>query len=309
MAPNPYPQDTFYSSIVISYKNEMLIADEASQYVPVGKREFRYLKHKLEEGLTIPNTNAGRTSELNEALFSAEEATGYVEDYGLQHPLPQDDIDNAPQGFDPRAHAAEMLMRLILLDREKRVADLFFNSASYAAGQTVTLSGTDQFSDFTNSDPQGVIDDVLDVPPLRPNVLIFGRSVWTKFRRHPGIVEAVRSTGSTAGTVTRQEVADLFEVQKVLVGEGWLNTAKPGQAISRSRVWGKHIAAIYQENMAASSMGTAFSFTARFKDRVASAEPDRRIGLRGGERIRVGESVKEVIAAPDLGYFIQNAIA
>lgn len=31
--------------------------------------------------------------------------------------------------------------------------------------------------------------------------------------------------------------------------------------------------------------------------------------MRGGTRVRVGESVKEVISAADLGYFIENAVA
>jgi hypothetical protein len=38
-------------------------------------------------------------------------------------------------------------------------------------------------------------------------------------------------------------------------------------------------------------------------------EQDSKIGLSGGVRLRVGEKVKEVIAAPDLGYLIVNAVA
>jgi hypothetical protein len=30
--------------------------------------------------------------------------------------------------------------------------------------------------------------------------------------------------------------------------------------------------------------------------------------MHGGKRVRVGESVKEVITASDLGYFIEDAI-
>ena len=33
------------------------------------------------------------------------------------------------------------------------------------------------------------------------------------------------------------------------------------------------------------------------------------MGLRGSERVRVGESLKEVISAPALGYYFQNAVA
>lgn len=33
------------------------------------------------------------------------------------------------------------------------------------------------------------------------------------------------------------------------------------------------------------------------------------MGLRGSTRVRVGESVAEVIAANDAGYFFENAVA
>jgi hypothetical protein len=37
--------------------------------------------------------------------------------------------------------------------------------------------------------------------------------------------------------------------------------------------------------------------------------PEPKLGLRGGVRVRVGESVKELVIAKDLGYFFENAIA
>ena len=43
--------------------------------------------------------------------------------------------------------------------------------------------------------------------------------------------------------------------------------------------------------------------------RVLKAVEDPDIGLQGGHRIRVGERVKELVIAKDLGYFVQNAVA
>ncbi|PZP06597.1 MAG: capsid protein, partial [Sphingomonas hengshuiensis] len=36
-------------------------------------------------------------------------------------------------------------------------------------------------------------------------------------------------------------------------------------------------------------------------------DPD--IGLQGGNRVRSGERVRELVVAQDVGYFIQNAVA
>ena len=38
--------------------------------------------------------------------------------------------------------------------------------------------------------------------------------------------------------VSRQEFAEFFELQEVLVGAGFVNQAKKGQAASMARVWG-----------------------------------------------------------------------
>ncbi|MFN8996736.1 MAG: phage capsid protein, partial [Pseudomonadota bacterium] len=75
------------------------------------------------------------------------------------------------------------------------------------------------------------------------------------------------------------------------------------------RVWGKHAAALFiSEDMANADQPT-FGFTAEFGQRIAGTMDEPKMGLRGSVRIRVGESVKEVIAANDAGYYFENAVA
>lgn len=200
-------------------------------------------------------------------------------------------------------------MNLIELDREVRTAALVFAAAQYAAANKITLSGTSQFSDYANSDPLGVIMAGLDACIMRPNVAVMGRAVFTKLCMHPEIVKAVHGNSGDAGIVQRRAVADLFELEDVLVGEGWVNTARKGQAATLSRVWGKHIALIHRNLTAGPNSGLTFGFTAQFGSRIAGATPDKNIGMRGGQLVRAGESVKEVITANDLGYLIVDAVA
>ena len=95
----------------------------------------------------------------------------------------------------------------------------------------------------------------------------------------------------------------------MLVGQGWLNTAKPGQAVSLQRVWGKHAALLVRDRLANARSGGAFGMTAQWGSRIAGQEADSKIGMRGGQRVRAGESVKELITASDFGYFIEDAVA
>ncbi len=309
MANAPFPIDPVLTGIAIAYSNSRLIADQVMPRVMVGKQEFKYWKYKLEDGFTVPDTKVGRRSAPNQIEFDATEETESTEDYGLDDPIPQADIDNAPENHDPRGRSTEQLTNLILLDREVRVANMVFNAANYAAGNKQVLSGTSQFSDFTASDPIGVIMDSLDSMVMRANKMTIGRPAYSVLARHPDIVKAAHGNSGDKGVATRQAIADLFELEEVIVGEAWINTARKGQAPSIQRAWGKHIALQYIDPQADNRNGTTHAFTAQWGGRIAGSIEDKDIGLRGGERVRAGESVKEIIAANDLAYLIENAVA
>jgi len=304
-----FPIQAELTAIAIAYRNKRLIADEVLPRVPVGKSEFKYFLYDLAEGFTIPDTRVGRTSKPNQVEFKATEKTDSTDDHALDDPVPNADIKNAPPNYDPLGRATEGITDLILLDREKRSSDLVFNANNYGANNKVTLSGTDQFSDFTNSDPIERITDCLDACIMRPNIMVIGRPAFSVLVRHPMILKAVHGNLGDAGIARRRDIADLFELDEVLVGEAWLNTAKKGQTVSLTRVWGKHISLMYRDRTADTRRGTTFGLTAQFGGRVAGSEYDKDIGMRGGQMVRAGESVKELITANDLGYFIQNAVA
>ena len=107
----------------------------------------------------------------------------------------------------------------------------------------------------------------------------------------------------------KEALAELLEIDEVIVGTGWVNTARKGQAPNYVRVWGKHAALLSVSLMAAQTMQPTFGFTAQWGTKIAGEIPEQKAGLRGGTRVRVGESVQEVITCTDAGYFFQNAVA
>jgi len=310
MSANPFTVLPELTAVAIAYKNTALIADQVSVRVPVTKKSFRYTKWTQAEPFTVPDTKVGRKSKPNEVEFTGTPVDASTEDFGLDDPVPQDDI-NAAQGtnIDPVTTAVMGVTNLTMLDREKRVADLVFDANQYATANKTTLSGTSQFSDFTNSDPIGVILTGLDACVMRPNRMVIGQAAYTKLVQHPKIVKAFFGTAADSGVANRAFLAQLFELDEVLVGSGWINTAKRGQPAVMARVWGKHIALLHNDPNPQIQGQLAFTWTAQFEQRMAGAMPDPAISVRGGQRVRVWESVKEVVSANDLGYFIQNAVA
>lgn len=314
----PFTVDPVYSAIAIGYRNPdvNLIADRILPRRSVASR-FSWLSYNLADRFTVPNTKVGRKGRPNQIEFSSTEISDQVDDFYLDDGIPNRDITEAEEqrarglsGYDPVATATEGLTDLILLDREIRVANLVFGLSTYSSDKRITLSGTSQFSDTANSDPIGVINTALDSTLVfRPNVMVIGRPAWTRLRSHPHVVNACRGGTLGRGSVTRQEVADLFELQEVIVGDAVLNTAKRGQSSTIARAWGKHIALLYVNRAAGPTTGVTFGFTAQNGTRTQMMFEDPNMGGEGGQMVRVGEKVKEIIAAKDVGYFIQNAVA
>lgn len=307
--PRPFPVHPVYTALTIAFMNNSLIADLVLPRLLVGRETFKYQIHNTEEGFTIPDTRVGRRSPPNEVQFGSTEAEGTCKDWGLEDPVPNDDIDNAPEGQDPLAQATEYTSGLIALDREKRTADLVFSTGQYHADNQTTLTGDDQWSEFDTSDPIADILAGLDACILRPNVMVIGQEAWSLLSRHPKTMKAVNGTAGDTGIARRKQIAELFELEDVLVGRGWLNTAKKGQPMTLQRVWGDSASLIYRGPMQNPMKGTSFGFTAQFGQRVAMVFEDEKIGLRGGQRVRVGESVLEVITSNRLGYLINDVAA
>ena len=314
----PFPVQQELTAIALAYSNRAYIADQVLPRVPVGSREFKWLRFNRDEMFTIPETMVGRKGVPNEVQFGGTEVPGFVRDFGLDNLVPNDDIDSAPAGYDPIGRAVEGGAEIVALDREKRVADLVFNTNTYPTDNRTTLSGTSQWSDYTNSDPYSAIMAALDGMLMRPNTAVIGRLAWSKLRVHPKITAALApsSTGNSptsnaAGApASVQAVADLLEIDNLLVGESWVNTAKPGQTASLSRVWGKHMAFLHL-NPVANTRGNAitFGYTAEYGNRVSGSMPEPKVGLRGAQRVRVGESVNEIVSASDVGYYFANCVA
>ncbi len=299
-------------AVAVAYKNGAMIADGVLPRVPVALESFKYNKFPVGEFFSPPDTKVGRKSQPNQVEFTATEVTDSTEDHGLDDPVPNKDSMNAaatPGMPDPKMRAALGITELMVLKREVRAASLVFNAANYGPNNKQTLAGTDQWSDYANSNPQADILEAQDSMIMRGNLGVMGRAVWTVIRQHPKMCKAIFGNNTDAGIISRKQFADHFELDELLVGEGWVNTAKKGQAPNLVRVWGKSCAILHRNMNADTEYGVTFGYTAQFGPRVAGEIIDPDIGLHGGVRVRVGESVKELITANDLGYLFSAAVA
>lgn len=307
MTGRPFPVDTNRTAIAIGYKNPSLIADQVLPYEPVAGEKFSYLKHTLAEGYTVPDTKVGRKSDPNEISFSAENITAQVEAYGLTDFVPASDSENAPKGYDPVGRAVTGIMDIITLDREVRVANLVMTPANYATNKK-EMTNAERFGTTTTGlDPYVVIQAAWDAMLIKPNKAVMGAKLWSYLKTSEALTKAYFGNANTGKVLKKQEFAELFELQELLVGSSMVNTVKKGKTASLANCWTTNLL-LMNQNPASVNSGT-FGFTARHGNRVAATEEVTKKGLKGGVDVWAGEFVKELICSEPHGYLISNCIA
>lgn len=272
----------------------------------VGKREFKYAIYGL-ESFSRPDTRVGRKGRPSEVMWASTEGTAAIEDFGLEDPIPQDDIDQGNK--DKRnitGESTEYIMGLVRLDRECRVAALAQDARNYAADNVDVLTNG-QGVDNNSVDAESLLYNALEKPLVRPNVAIMSQLVWSKLSRNALLVKAIRGQ-LTGNKITPQDFIAHFELKNLYIGQSRVSRSPKGQKPTLERVWGPHMAFHYQDTAASEQRGVTWGLTVPYGTPLASADQDKNIGLRGGVRVRAGESLKELVLAKDAGCLIQNAI-
>jgi hypothetical protein len=312
MALEPFVIDPQRTAIAIAYRNKEMIADMVMPRVPVPTEAFEWTEYDESQYFAAPDNRIGRLSPPNQAEFSSLIRTARCVDYGLRDIVPQKDIDNSYPGYDPLNNATLQLTALNMLCRERDVAKIVFDPANHT--NKVTLSGSARWSEVSTSTPDIDVLDALDQPLVRPNVAVFGETTWRYFRRHPRVVQNIFAASGpgvsgAAGNVSRQQVAEWLELDAVLVGRAWINSAKPGQAANYTKAWGKSAAFLYlNPDIAFSTQMITWGFTAQYRQLQVDTYFNQDIGSRGAQVVRNTECRIEIVSAKGASYLFAEAV-
>lgn len=305
-----FPVNPVLSTISIRFTNAAFIGVRVMPLVTVPEEKFLYNDFSKTSAFNYIDTEVGRTGRPKTLQWQSEQLESSVRDHALRGELPMSDIEAAarqPGSIDPEAETVEMLADCIKLGHEVRVARQVQNRNNYPADQRIALGADDKFSN-PDADLITLISQALDKPLMRPTKMTFGQAAWTSFRSHPQIVKATLKNSGDAGMATRQAVAELFEVEAVEVGPARYNTVKPGQNQQLAYIWGPHLSLLYVNEKANPRNGVSWGYTAQFGTPWAGSMFDKDISAQGGMDIRSGERLRELVVAPQCGYFFENCL-
>jgi len=252
--------DPILSNVVLGFKHpehigmelfpRVSVAVSAGKIIQFGKDAFRLYNTARAPGTATKrvqfgyaNGNYGLSNHALEALVPVEH---------------QREAQVVP-GIDLSIGAINGVMRVESLSLEKEHADLARDAAKYGNNHKNTLSGTDQWSDYANSNPIKDIDDAKEAirtsTGVYPNVLEIPAGVLKVLKEHPKIVEKIKY--SERGIVTADILAAVFDIPKVIIGKA-IGFDDSDTSID---IWGKDVILAYVPTVSSTIEEPSFGYT------------------------------------------------
>jgi len=266
--------DQHLTNLAIAYRPQNFIADQIAPIVSVDKETNSYPIFSRFEHFSIEDTARARGTEAKKVTRSVSSANYQVRNHALGFDVTIEDLANMDSAFRGELDlgAAKYLVGKLGLGYEKRVLTLaslaasvsttFVPSSAWNIAGTAAAPGGDPFSQVMQ-----MIEQVQSQTGQRPNSLLLGWKAWAYMRRNFNMRNLINGVNNRGGTVARDAVASIFEVDRFLVSEAlWHtqneNTTPSSMALTANPIADKVIA--YYAPMAASREDPSWMYSFRW---------------------------------------------
>lgn len=196
----------------------------------------------------------------------------------------------------------QFLTNLIQLELEKRVADALFVTGVW--GTSNTLTGSDQWSDYANSDPISDADTAHNTirrnTGAMVNTLFVGKTSWDDLKNHPLILEKYKYTQTSI--MTEALVAGVLEVPEIKVGTSVENTAGENLAYVGADIWTDSALFLVRNNPALGVANGAYTFMWNEKSNIPWAVEEYREDQTRGTVNRIFTHIDPQVVSAQHGY-------
>lgn len=290
-----------------------MIAYEVAPLLEVGLQADNFGKIPIEAYLQQLNTKRASGSGYQRDDFEFDIDSYATIEHGLEGVVDDRDAKRYRSYFDAELKQAQRKRFQVLLAAEKRVADLVFNASTFTGALTNSASAA--WDDYANAAP---IDDgeaaaqaFYNNTGLWPNTMILGRVNYRNLRQCAQIIDRISSTGAgdraVASDINPQKLAEVFDIDRVLVGGMATNTANKGLAATIGSIWNPDyamLAYIADDNsIETPSLARTFHWSDDGSAPLGTIETYREDDKRS-TIVRVRHEVHEKLMYPQLGYLI-----
>lgn len=315
-------------SLMFQQDAEGFVADKVFPGVPVEHQSNVYYAYNRGDfNRNQMKIRAAGTESVGSGYNLNANASYFAPVYALHKDIADQVRNNADAMLNPDLEATRFLTTQALINKEVNFTTTYFSAS---AGWTTNLGGVNtgvtagHFLQW--NDPKSTpISDIrsakrsvaLAAGGYRPNKLVLGRAVYDQLIDHPDIVERVKFAQKTsegeAAMVAKNTLAQLFELDEVLVADAIQNTAVEGAAEVNAYIAGRGALLVYTPatpSLMSVAAGLTFNWTGMFGSSVAGTRIlSYYMPWLGSQRTEIEAAYAQKMVAPDLGCFFDAAVA
>jgi len=188
---------------------------------------------------------------FNRINLKAEDTSYACVDYGLEIGLTDDDRASYDTDFDAEVESVQLIADKIALEQEYRVASAIFNTTTWTGASLYTdNSGSPWDTVTTNIITQVVAakEKVRANTGMSADTMIIGAATLNNILKNTAILARFPGNTIISEEVLRSNLASIFGLQNLLVGNAVYDGAKDGQSFSGSDVWSDDYAMVCKVN-------------------------------------------------------------
>ena len=260
------PQPTVYqvhisaalSQIAVAYlqDSDNYVADKVFPMVPVQHQADQYWIYSKNDFFRDEAQQRADATESAGGGFTLSTANYSAAVWAFHKDVGDQVRRNADPALDIDVATTKFIMQRLLIRRERFFATKYLTTGIWGTDITGVASApsatqTIYWNDDANSDPISDVatgqTTILQNTGYEANILVLTWPVYQVLRKHPLIIDRIKYTNPAyAGTITPKLLAELFDVEEVLVSKAVYNSGSEGNTASFSFIAGKNAFLCYR---------------------------------------------------------------
>lgn len=326
--PGTLYSDPILTNFSVGYRSPTLVGLNLMPQVPVTTQSARYrvfdrsnrvrFYSRREPGTVANEVRGGRWSE---DTFKTQEHSlqAAVADEEQQELNSQGGLANATFGgalqINPATDALALVNDSLLLEHELAVASLLRNTATYPAGNTVTLLTADQWDNYAGatSNPLSIVRTAINTITSKigqaPNVMAMGSQGVPWLEEHPDMVARFTNFALTDEGAFRALTG--FSGQLILIADDRYNDNDIQEATEDPKnVWGKDVWIGYvNPTLELNDLSFGKTFAQLYPDGTTKPTDRWREEGRKSDLVRVSWKYDLKVTSSAAGYLIKDAFS
>jgi hypothetical protein len=220
------------------------IAQRVFPVIDVAKASGNFGIIPLDQLLQHPDTTRAPGSGYSRGRFTFTPSTYATQEHGHEEPVDDAEAELYSSYFDAEQIGGLRAYDAVLRGMEVRTQAVAQSTATFTGAKTGAAATTYLAANWASATPindfETGIQAVWNNSGLWPNAAIMSRKTFRNLRQCQQIVDRIKYSGIVdprAGKITPQALAEVFDIEEVIVGGEAKNTADEGQTATPASIW------------------------------------------------------------------------